>query len=91
MAEAFAVAGLVSSIITFIEFGTKIVQRIDQFRSKSNDRPVVFRDLSVQLSLLLVDLERTRKRIKTDKVDLYTQSAVKAVVESCQSQITVRA
>ena len=79
MADPITIVGLVSSIITFIEFGAKVIKRVDELQSRNDDIPAVFRDIKVQLSLLLADLQQTQRRIETEKVDLYTKSAVKAV------------
>ena len=73
MAEALAIVGLVSAIVQFVDFSTKVIGRIDRFRSKNNKVPVGFRDISVQLPLLMSDLKRTKERIELHGVALDTR------------------
>ena len=89
MAEALAIVGLVSAIVQFVDFSTKVIGRIDKFRSKNNEVPVGFRDISVQLPLLMSDLKRTKERVELHEVALDTQSAVLAVVQSCHAHVMV--
>ena len=56
MAEALAVVGLVSAIVQFVDFSTKVIGRIDSMRSKNDEIPVVFHDIRGQLPLLVADL-----------------------------------
>lgn len=89
MAEGLALVGLVSAIVQFVDVSTKVIGRMDQFRSEKNEIPVVFRDISVQLPLLISDLKRTRDRVELHEVPLVTQSAVLAVVQSCHAHVSV--
>ena len=89
MAEAIAVVGLVAAIVQFIDASTKIIGRIDNFITRSNEVPVAFRDIRSQLPLLLSDLERTKSQAEQHELALDTQTAVLAVVRGCHKHITV--
>ena len=89
MAEALAVVGLVAAIVQFADASTKVIGRIDSFITKSNEVPVVFRDIRTQLPLLLSDLERTKTQAEQHELALDTQTAVLAVVRGCHKHITV--
>ena len=89
MAEALAIVGLVSAIVQFVDFSTKAIGRIDKFPSKNNEVLVGFRDVSVQLPLLMSDPRRTKERVELHEVALDTQSAVLAVVQSCHAHVMV--
>ena len=89
MAEALAVVGLVSAIVQFIDFGTKVVGRLNDLRSKNNEIPLAFRDINVQLPLLIGDLKQTKDNIEHHEMDLNTQKSVLAVVENCHTHVTV--
>lgn len=89
MAEALAVLGLISAIVQFIDFSSKVIARIDILRSKNNEAPAVFRDITVQLPLLMVDLRRTKDSVERHEVDLETQSTVLAVVQACHNHVIV--
>lgn len=87
MAEAFAVVGLISVIIQLVDFGSKIVHRLDELRSDIDQIPQVFRDIKNQLPLLLNTLQRTRAQAEAGDFDADTQRAILSVVEGCQSQV----
>ena len=89
MAEALAIVGLVAAIVQFVDASTKVIGRIDTFLTKSNEVPVVFRDIRSQLPLLLGDLERTKTQAEQHELALDTQTAVLAVVRGCHKHITV--
>ena len=55
MAEALAVVGLVSSIVQFVDFGTKIIRRLEEFTSNAGDVPKTFRSIQAQLPLSFKD------------------------------------
>lgn len=60
MAEALAVARLVSEIVQFVEFGTKVVSRLHEFLSSVNDMPKTFQDVNNRLPILIDSLKRTQ-------------------------------
>ena len=62
MAEALAIVGLVSAIAQFVDFGLKIVERLQDFHSSVNEVPKAFRDVRVELPLLLDTLKRTQAK-----------------------------
>jgi hypothetical protein len=64
MAEAAAVIGLVSAIVQLVQFGSKIVNRLDEFQSNVGQVPQTFRDIKNQLPLLLNALRRTKKDVQ---------------------------
>lgn len=89
MAEPIAIIGLVAAIIQIVELGKNIVQRLEEFRSKTNEIPTVFRDICTQLPLLLSDLKRTKEQAESSEIDLDTQKSVLALVQGCQNHIQV--
>jgi hypothetical protein len=84
MAEALAIIGLVSTIVQLIDFGSKIVKRLDEFQSSIDDVPKSFRDIKTVLPLLLDILKRTKDQAEADNV---TGQALMQVVEGCYSQV----
>jgi hypothetical protein len=87
MAEALAIVGLVSSIVQFVDFGSKIVHRLSEFHSTLEEVPKSFRDIKIELPLLVDTLERTRKQTEDGCFSRNTQEAIWSVVKGCQSQV----
>jgi hypothetical protein len=85
MAEALAIVGLLSSIVQFVDFSSKILRRLNEFNSSSSEVP--FRDIKSELPLLLDTLERTKKQTEDGCFTKNTQEAIWCVVKGCQSQV----
>ena len=53
MAEALAAVGIAASVVQLAVLGCETIARIDEFQSKTKDVPAVFREISIQLPLLV--------------------------------------
>jgi hypothetical protein len=62
MAEAVAVIGLLSSIVQLVDFGTKLIDRLNEFASATEDVPVSFRSIKSQLPLAIITLDSYQAR-----------------------------
>ena len=87
MAEALAIVGLVSSIVQLVDFSSKIVHRLNEFHSSLDEVPKSFRDIKIELPLLVDTLERTKKQTEDGRFSKDTQEAIRSVVKGCQSQV----
>lgn len=87
MAEALAIIGLASAIVQFVDFSAKIVDRLQDFHSSVNAVPKAFRDVKVELPLLLDTLKRTQEQVESGAISRETQEALLPVVEGCRSQV----
>ena len=88
MAELAAI-GLASSIVAFIDFGTKVAARLTEFEralSQGVD-PKLYRDIRIELPLLLDTLKRTREQADQGNVNEATQQALLPVVQGCHVQV----
>ena len=86
MAEAVAALGLVVNIVQLLEWGRKIVKRLDEFQKRGNKIPEVFHDIKTVLPLLLNTLSETQKQAEQQLLDDDTQKALLAVVLECRTQ-----
>jgi N-terminal domain on NACHT_NTPase and P-loop NTPases len=84
MAEALGTLALVSSVVQIIDFGTKIIKRLDKLQLNADEIP---RDLNIQLSLLRDTLTRTKAEAEIGLVDADTERAALEVVKGCQLQV----
>src|ERR1700733_11605573 len=87
MAEALAIVGLVSSIAQFVDFSSRIVDRLNEFHSSLDEVPKCFRDLKTELPLLSETLRRTKTQAEDNCYSKFTQEAILGVVKGCQSQV----
>jgi len=87
MAEALAIIGLVSAIVQFVDFGSKVVNRLNEFQVSIDDVPETYRDIQAELPLLLVTLNRTKGQAEDGYVSKVTQETLRRVVDGCRSQV----
>lgn len=80
MAEALAIVGLVAAIVQFIDFGTRIVHRLQEFDSKNKDIPAAFQDICIQLPLLIHDLKQTKDKVEARNFNQETRKSVLTLV-----------
>lgn len=83
MAEALAAVGLASAIVQFIDFGTRVVVRLSEFSTEAKEVPKIFRQIKVQLPLILNTLQQTKDQAEARHVNEDTAKALKAVVGEC--------
>jgi hypothetical protein len=93
MAEVIAGVAIASSFIQLIDFGYKIVRRLNEYKSNSRELPKGFRELQNQLPLLVETLEKIKtlfdKNLNLDS-DPSAQSlklSLSSAVGGCQKQL----
>lgn len=89
MSEALAIIGLVAAIVQLVDFSTKIVARLEDFLSKSQEAPTALRDICVQLPLVANDLRQTKTQVEARVLTQERRNAVLAVIKACQAHLKV--
>jgi len=89
MAEALAIVGLVSSIVQFVDYSSKVVERLSEFQSNLDEVPKTFKDIKTELPLLINTLKRTEDQVRAGDVSQDTQDALFLVVEGCRDQLKI--
>ena len=87
MAECFAIIGLVAAIVQFIDHGSKVVNRLNEFRSRVEDAPKCYREIEIELPLLIATLRRTKEQAEAGNFSKDSQQELLTVVEGCLSQV----
>jgi hypothetical protein len=87
MIEAIAIVGVVASISQLIQYGSKVLTRLDEFQSSLGDIPEVFRHVKSELPVLLDTLEQTKDLLESGTIRNETKSALLPAIEGCQIQI----
>ncbi|KAL9029455.1 MAG: hypothetical protein Q9196_002298 [Gyalolechia fulgens] len=87
MAEAVAAISLAASIIQLLKFGTEVIGRLQEYRTRSKETPTVFHDISVQLPLLIADLRVTKEKAEKNGLPFDVAESVSAIVRSCRDHI----
>src|SRR5215472_10122884 len=87
MAEALAVVGVVSNIVQLVDFGSKVLHRLDDFQSSLGETPKVFRHIKTELPILLDTLKQTKVAVEKGTIRDETKEALVPVVEGCRTQV----
>ena len=86
MAEALALVGLTSAIVQFVDFGSKLVKRLEDFQQRIEEVPKAFKSICTQLSLLVESLKQTNAHLEASCVSKDKRVTLKNVVQDCQAQ-----
>jgi hypothetical protein len=76
MAEALAMIGLVSAIVQFVDFGTKVVTRFHNFQEEVANAPRVFQDVRTRLPLMLDLVEKIHIQTDAGHIDTASQAVM---------------
>ncbi|KAL9095058.1 MAG: hypothetical protein Q9165_002660 [Trypethelium subeluteriae] len=87
MAEALAAVGTVASILQLVDFGAKLLRRLDEFHSKLDDVPTSFQYITSQLPLLLETLKCTQQDVDAGVLTNEIERALSPVINGCEAQI----
>ena len=87
MAEALAVVGVVSNIVQLVDFGSKVLRRLDDFQTSLGETPKVFRHIKTELPILLDTLKQTQVAIEKGAIRDETKQALVPVVNGCRTQV----
>lgn len=87
MAEPLAVVGIVSSIIQLVDFGSRVLKRLEEYQSQLGDIPEAFRHIKVELPVLLDALRQTKAAIDAGSMQDESKKALLPAVEECGIQI----
>ena len=87
MAEALAIVGIAANIVQLVDFGSKILHRLNEFQSSAGDVPTSFRHIKAELPVLLDTLQQTKEAIEACSVRYETKKALLPAIEGCRFQI----
>jgi hypothetical protein len=87
MAEALAVVGIVANIIQLVDFGSRVLKRLEEYQSKLGEIPEAFRHIKAELPVLLDALRQTKAAIDAGSIQDETKKALLPAVEGCGVQI----
>ena len=89
MAETLAVVGVVASIVQLVNFGSKVLRRLNDFQSNVREIPKPFKHVKDELPILLETLRQTKGAVEQGSISEDTKEAILLVVNGCQTQITL--
>jgi hypothetical protein len=88
MAEAIAIISFVSVVWSLADYGTKVMTRLNEFRTNVRDLPQAFQHISDQLPLLIDTVNRLHDQAKDSRLSHETETALRPVVKGIHTQLT---
>ncbi|KAI9861251.1 MAG: hypothetical protein M1813_005424 [Trichoglossum hirsutum] len=89
MVEAFAAVGLAASIATFLDVSAKVLVRLHEFQSSTQEIPKVFQSIMKRLPLIRNIIDRIKRECEDDSLTENAQHELSHMVEGCLEQITM--
>ncbi|RYP42475.1 hypothetical protein DL767_000163 [Monosporascus sp. MG133] len=89
MAEPLTVVGIVANIIQLVDFGSRVLSRLEEYQSNFGDVPEAFRHIKAELPVLLDALRQTKAAIDAGSMQDESKNALLPAVEGCRVQINL--
>ena len=87
MAEAIAILGVVQTALSLVDYGAKIVKRLDEFNHNIKGLPESFVKIRNQLPLLLNIVEHLQKQASNGELDADTEPLLMPVLGGLRKDI----
>jgi tetratricopeptide (TPR) repeat protein len=88
MAEAIAVISFVSAVYSLADFGTRVVKRLNEFRTNVHGLPQTFLHVSDQLPLLIDTVNLLHRQANDGHLSPQAEIVLRPVVEGILAQLT---
>ncbi|KAF2445200.1 hypothetical protein P171DRAFT_291512 [Karstenula rhodostoma CBS 690.94] len=88
MAEALAIIGITASVLQLVDFGSRLLKRLETYQTQVGEIPEAFRHIKAELPVLLDALRQTQSAIDSGVQD-DTKHAFIPAIEGCKAQITL--
>ena len=88
MAEGLAVVAIVSSIVQLVDFTSKIIARLNEFHSGTNDIPKSLSYLKAELPLVVRTLQQIQESIHAGLFSKECTTALQPVIQGCQESVS---
>lgn len=89
MAEALAIVGIVASITSLVDFGSKVYDRLKEYCDHLDEVPKAFRNIATELPLILDALHyvETENMTAGKAPSEATLAALRPVIDGCRTQV----
>jgi hypothetical protein len=88
MAESLAVVAIISSIVQLVDFTSKIIARLNEFHSGTNDIPKSLSHLKAELPLVVRTLQRIQEAINAGLFPKECATALQPAIQGCQGSVS---
>ena len=86
MVEAFAIVGFASALMTFLDFGTRVLRRMRQLEHQAEESTSYFKGVRNRLPLMLDLVKKIMLQMEAGLVSDKSKETMYPVVQNCISQ-----
>ena len=86
-AEFIAVVGVISNVVSVINFCSRVVDETIAARRRTRDVPKAYESLKAVLPLVQLTLTRTQNRIEAGEVDKATVQPLQPLIKQCGEKV----
>ena len=87
MAETIAILGLISSIVSLVEIGSRVARRLKEFKEEADELSGTLQSIKVRLPLIIDVVQRIQRQFQDEMVGEGTAQALMPVVEACKKRV----
>lgn len=87
MADPITIVGAVASVVQLIDFSTRVLVRLNEYRSNHKELPSAFAQTASQLPLLRQILEKTKDGMNDHSISPDEVRAIAPCLRGCQQQV----
>lgn len=87
MADPITIVGAVASVVQLIDFSTRVLARLNEYRSNHKELPSAFAQTASQLPLLRQILEKTKDGMNNHSISPDELRAIAPCLQGCQQQV----
>lgn len=87
MAEALAIVGAIASIVQLVDFGAKVLLRLNEFQANAGEVPKIYQHINNILPVLLETLTQTKIAIEAGLIPDGTKNALLPAIDGCRTQV----
>ena len=88
MAEALAIIGLASSIITFVDAAQKVISRLKDYWESGRELPKAYANVSNQLAFMVQEVEEMKDEYQRGLIPTDKAVRLHDAIEACNRQTT---
>lgn len=89
MAEVILALGVISSVISCVQMGSKVAERLEYYLSRTKSPPQIFVTLYDTIPLLITTFDQVKDACDDGALDFESQKRLAKTVEGCRRLVTL--
>ena len=87
MAESLVAFGVAANVIAVVDFGTKVLKRLEEYREAVQELPKTFHDASIQVGLLVDYINNIQEADRTGALSRTAAKRLRPAILECEKMV----